>query len=603
MALINKSNIATGNVIQPQDLLNIVEGLDGTSASTTIIATGSFSGSFAGLITSASNAVSASFATTASYALNAGGGGFPYTGSAIISGSLIVTGSTSLAISANGPININGTGIFTGDSRVNLFKNGNLVATLGSFGGGPGESVGSLELWDNGTGIGSGGKVRIAATGTSYISASLVIGTNVIVSEYTFDVNGRSNFRDGVSVTGSLIANSITGSLQGTSSWANNAITASYALNAGGGGFPYTGSAQITGSLTVIGSSSADILFVAKNFDTSNRYLYTGINNGAYPFIDYNTGALYDTAGTASILWTTYELRDSQDLTTVNWATSTLTNSNSTFTSIDWNNCLLNDPNGTTIIDYQNCLLYAVNGVQSADFNSRALLDGGGSYAIDWNSRLLQDVSNNYAADWNTRYLYKSDGTTIAFDWENGVVSSSLNITGSVIIRKSPFAQGEEVTATGTNSCAQGDYTTAQGASSHAEGSGATAIGIASHAEGNSTIALGGGSHAEGYYTIASGSGQHVSGRFNRHGDDTSLFIIGNGNDNSSRSDLFRATGSIVEVTGSFKVSGSATISSVLTLQPQHPLPSGVPTGSFAVSSSAPPIPYFWNGSSWNALF
>lgn len=56
-------------------------------------------------------------------------------------------------------------------------------------------------------------------------------------------------------------------------------------------------------------------------------------------------------------------------------------------------------------------------------------------------------------------------------------------------------------------------------------------------------------------------------------------------------------------MTGSLDISGSATISNVLTLTPQDPLPSGVPTGSFAVSASIPPVPYFWDGSTWNALY
>ena len=42
----------------------------------------------------------------------------------------------------------------------------------------------------------------------------------------------------------------------------------------------------------------------------------------------------------------------------------------------------------------------------------------------------------------------------------------------------------------------------------------------------------------------------------------------------------------------------------VFTLTPTTPLPTtGVLTGSFAVSSSSPPKPYFWDGSAWNALF
>ena len=50
----------------------------------------------------------------------------------------------------------------------------------------------------------------------------------------------------------------------------------------------------------------------------------------------------------------------------------------------------------------------------------------------------------------------------------------------------------------------------------------------------------------------------------------------------------------------SLHISGA---SAVLTLSPQTPLPSGVPTGSFAVSSSVPPKPYFYDGTTWNALY
>ncbi len=56
-------------------------------------------------------------------------------------------------------------------------------------------------------------------------------------------------------------------------------------------------------------------------------------------------------------------------------------------------------------------------------------------------------------------------------------------------------------------------------------------------------------------------------------------------------------------ITGSLTVTGSTTISNILTLTPQNPLPSGSPTGSFAVSSSVPPKPYFYDGASWNALY
>ena len=72
---------------------------------------------------------------------------------------------------------------------------------------------------------------------------------------------------------------------------------------------------------------------------------------------------------------------------------------------------------------------------------------------------------------------------------------------------------------------------------------------------------------------------------------------------------------SVVNITGSIGVgittpSASIHISSslglppMLALTPHHPLPTtGVPTGSFMVSSSVPPKPFFWDGSLWNALY
>jgi hypothetical protein len=68
---------------------------------------------------------------------------------------------------------------------------------------------------------------------------------------------------NGISTNNRIVATSFTGSLQGTASFATQALsssfatTASFALNAGGGGgvgFPFTGSAQVTGSMGITGS-------------------------------------------------------------------------------------------------------------------------------------------------------------------------------------------------------------------------------------------------------------------------------------------------------------------------------------------------------------
>ena len=56
--------------------------------------------------------------------------------------------------------------------------------------------------------------------------------------------------------------------------------------------------------------------------------------------------------------------------------------------------------------------------------------------------------------------------------------------------------------------------------------------------------------------------------------------------------------------TETWDVSGSIKASDILVINPQSPLPSGRPTGSFAVSGSGVNCkPYFYNGSTWTALF
>lgn len=61
--------------------------------------------------------------------------------------------------------------------------------------------------------------------------------------------------------------------------------------------------------------------------------------------------------------------------------------------------------------------------------------------------------------------------------------------------------------------------------------------------------------------------------------------------------------GNKLSVNGATRLSGSVTITDVLTLPPVNPLPSGRPTGSLAVSGSGANCKiYFFNGN-WNALF
>ena len=85
---------------------------------------------------------------------------------------------------------------------------------------------------------------------------------------------------------------------------------------------------------------------------------------------------------------------------------------------------------------------------------------------------------------------------------------------------------------------------------------GTIAYGGRSHAEGQDTIASGSYSHAEGNQTIALGNHQHVQGQYNAVSSVPSAFIVGNGTDDSNRSNLIHAAGNVVEITGSVNVYG-----------------------------------------------
>jgi hypothetical protein len=194
-------------------------------------------------------------------------------GSLVINQNLTVLGSSSIQYVTSSQLNIS-TNIITVNTATPAIRFGGLaVYDSGSTGTG---KTGSI-LWDsqndqwiysNPSGSSYDGAVFLVgprnSTGLGN-EASINIGYAVIgdgghhmTSSAIYSSGSLIRLENNTQVTGSLtISAGITGSLQGTASWANNAITASYALNASGGsgtGFPFSGSATITGSLLISGS-------------------------------------------------------------------------------------------------------------------------------------------------------------------------------------------------------------------------------------------------------------------------------------------------------------------------------------------------------------
>jgi len=129
------------------------------------------------------------------------------------------------------------------------------------------------------------------------LQGNVSIGTTGSINS-TLYVSGSGTFTNGLTVTGSLISPSITGSLLGTASYATQALSASWAPG-GGASFPYTGSAEITGSLGVTGSFTVTN-GTANLISTVDTLLK---DSGANTSIDWGSRILYDATSTAFINW------------------------------------------------------------------------------------------------------------------------------------------------------------------------------------------------------------------------------------------------------------------------------------------------------------
>ena len=185
-------------------------------------------------------ATSSSYALTASFALNGGGGAaFPFTGSAGISGSLTIIGSGSLLFLVTG-------------SQGELFSISDIDSGTELFS----VSSGSVDILtiDNTKTVSISGSLVVTGSITGSLFGTASYANNALSSSYA----GTASVLLGSVVSASYAA---TASIATSSSYA---LTASFALNGGGGAaFPYTGSAIISGSLIVTGSiETSDTLIV-----------------------------------------------------------------------------------------------------------------------------------------------------------------------------------------------------------------------------------------------------------------------------------------------------------------------------------------------------
>jgi len=187
---------------------------------------------------------------------------------------------------------------------------------------------------------------------------NLLIGTTTD-SGYKLNVSGSGNFTNGLTVTGSVIATSFTGSLLGTASYATTVLAAgpSNAVQYNNGG--------------VLGGTSK-FTFDGTTFSVTNRALITGslIVSGTYGGINTvsNKPNLFDASGISRVSWTNGLLNNAANNTTLNWELNQL-----------------NDSATTAVVDWENKMLYDAGGSPSIDWSSRTLSEGTGTWvALDY---------------------------------------------------------------------------------------------------------------------------------------------------------------------------------------------------------------------------
>jgi hypothetical protein len=184
------------------------------------------------------------------------GAGFPFSGSAQITGSLGVTGSLSITGSItnwfstgtqSGSLISNITDNYTDISRVDYV----VTLTSASYASLGTKNANTLYLISGSTAIGTNG-----TSGTSGVSG-------------TSGINGTNGVTSTVNINAITIADE--GTAQGTATFIDfigsgvtatvTSNTASITISGGGGsGFPFTGSAVITGSLIVTGSARGNVV-------------------------------------------------------------------------------------------------------------------------------------------------------------------------------------------------------------------------------------------------------------------------------------------------------------------------------------------------------
>jgi len=243
MATISKTGIQDGLTSKAEHITRIIDALDGT-ATTEVVATGSFTGSFDGIYTG--TVVSASYAVTASHALNGGGGG---------SGIFVQTGSyyaTTNNLQITGSVILNGTVSTTGDAVTSFSGSRGVImpATLLT-------NAGEVNL--SFTGIPAGGYVFVDLSSAETVTLTLPTAADSYAGyEWNIGVSAQGGSGD-MTIAGG--ASKIYGNITGQSNSKNFAGASTLTID--------SGNVRVGSSITIRGMGSAGWLLTGTFRDGS----------------------------------------------------------------------------------------------------------------------------------------------------------------------------------------------------------------------------------------------------------------------------------------------------------------------------------------------
>jgi hypothetical protein len=103
--------------------------------------------------------------------------------------------------------------------------------------------------------------------------------------------------------------------------------------------------------------------------------------------------------------------------------------------TITGNTIIIDSTGNATTLDTSTRELVDPSSIVSVDWGQRSMYDDLGTSALEWTSskRKLLDITSASSVNWGDRILTKSDGATISFDWENGILTGQTNIESSTI--------------------------------------------------------------------------------------------------------------------------------------------------------------------------